>query len=278
MHTLNLGKIEGRILIFGGPYSNLEATRAIYAQARLLDVPANNVICTGDLVAYCGEPNETIELIRDWDIPVVMGNCEKSLATGADDCDCGFEEGSSCSILSDKWFDYANALIKKEHRQWLVDLPASISFLYSGFNCQVIHAGVSSINQFIFESDSLMEKSKQIRQAKTDIIIGGHSGIPFGQKVEAGYWLNAGVIGMPANDGCCDTWYMLLDAKQEGVSACWHRLSYAADLSRQSTVAAGMIEYGQALVDGLWPGEDVLPQWEKRQRGKPIQLQCLTLL
>lgn len=266
------------MMIFGGPYSNYAATRALYDQAQKLGIPAGNVICTGDVVAYCGEPNETIALIRDWGIRVVMGNCEESLAANADDCGCGFEQGSSCSVLSIKWFEYANALIKDEHRRWMANLPGAITFQYAGFNCRAIHAAVDSINRFIFESDSLVDKSAQLRQVDADVIIGGHSGIPFGQKVAAGYWLNAGVIGMPANEGCADTWYMLLGADGEEVTASWHRLGYAADISQQTTLAAGMPEYAQALVDGLWPAQEVLPKWERQQRGRLLQLQPLALL
>lgn len=278
MYIHDLGKIEGRVLVFGGPYSNLEATRAMKAEAQKLNIPPSNIISSGDLVAYCGEPNETVDLIRDWNIPVVMGNCEESLASGADDCDCGFEEGSACSALSLKWFEYANTSIKNEHRQWMAELPSAIRFQFAGFSCRVVHGGVSSINQFIFESDSLVEKSDQIRQAESDIVIAGHSGIPFGQKVAAGYWLNAGVIGMPANDGSADTWYMLLDSHEGVARASWHKLVYPAAQSQQSTIAAGMVEYAQALVDGLWPADSVLPSWEKQQQGKPLQLSDLLLL
>lgn len=278
MEMHDLGKIDGTVLVFGGPYSNLAATRAMQAKAIELGIPAERTICTGDLVAYCAEPVETVELIRDWGIPVVMGNCEESLAKESDDCGCGFDEGSACNVLSVTWFEYANALIKQEQRQWMAGLPRSIRFQYAGFDCRVIHADASSISQFVFESDSLVDKSKQIKLAETDIIIGGHSGIPFGQKVEAGYWLNAGAIGMPANDGSADTWYMLLDGSSEGAVVSWHRLSYQVEQSEQTTKAAGMVEYGQALNSGLWPSLDVLPGWEKRQQGRRLAPGPLALL
>jgi hypothetical protein len=45
-----LTKITGPLLVFGGPYSNLEATKAILAEARRCAIPPNNIVCTGDLV------------------------------------------------------------------------------------------------------------------------------------------------------------------------------------------------------------------------------------
>ena len=279
MAELALGDLSGGpVLVFGGPYSNLAATRAMRAKAQALDIPPERTICTGDLVAYCAEPAETVDLIRDWGIAVVMGNCEESLAFDSSDCGCGFDEGSACSVLSVTWYRYATALINESQRRWMAELPREISFQFSGFNFKVIHASVSSINQFVFESDSVADKQKQIKQARADVIIGGHSGIPFGQKTGDQSWLNSGVIGMPANDGSSDVWYMLLEKINNGFTASWHRLVYDHEQSQSTTEAAGMREYAKALGDGLWPSLDVLPQTERGQQGVRLQPQALTML
>eukprot|EP00656_Telonema_subtile_P021891 TRINITY_DN22934_c0_g1_i1.p1 TRINITY_DN22934_c0_g1~~TRINITY_DN22934_c0_g1_i1.p1 ORF type:complete len:136 (+),score=1.16 TRINITY_DN22934_c0_g1_i1:113-520(+) len=102
---MDLGTLHSPVLIFGGPYSNLAATQAMQAEAARLGFPAQQVICTGDLVAYCAEPEATVQLIRDWGISVVMGNCEESLAQNAPDCGCGFDQGSACSLLSVEWYN-----------------------------------------------------------------------------------------------------------------------------------------------------------------------------
>jgi len=86
MNDLDLGELSGPVLVFGGPYSNLEAARAIRAEAARLGVPPARTICTGDVVAYCADPGATVALVRDWGIAVVMGNVEESLGAGAGDC------------------------------------------------------------------------------------------------------------------------------------------------------------------------------------------------
>jgi hypothetical protein len=70
----NTLEIVGTALIFGGTYSNLQATEALLAEARRLGVPRERIICTGDVAAYCGDPYATTELVRDAGIHVVMGN------------------------------------------------------------------------------------------------------------------------------------------------------------------------------------------------------------
>ena len=51
--------------MFGGPYSNVRAVTALRARAAELGIQASRTICTGDVVAYCAEPEETVALIRE---------------------------------------------------------------------------------------------------------------------------------------------------------------------------------------------------------------------
>jgi hypothetical protein len=61
-------------VVFGGPYSNLEATRAVLDEATRLSISADRIICTGDVVAYGADAAATVDLVRDRVGHVVMGN------------------------------------------------------------------------------------------------------------------------------------------------------------------------------------------------------------
>ncbi|MFT5400342.1 MAG: putative phosphodiesterase [Gammaproteobacteria bacterium] len=267
---MNIGKINDRMLVFGGPYSNLAATRAMRDVAESLNIAPDRIICTGDVVAYCAEPAQTVELIRDWGIHVVMGNCEESLGFEEADCGCGFAADSSCSILSITWYQYATARIDAAQRQWMRDLPRTLEFEMLEKRFKVIHGSVESINQFVFPSTDASLKQQQLDLATVEVLIGGHSGIPFGQALDGRYWLNAGVVGMPANDASSSGWYMLLEPVDALLKVSWHRLEYDFECSHLSTIKAGMREYGQALKDGLWPSMDSLPKVERSQRGQKL--------
>jgi predicted phosphodiesterase len=155
------------------------------------------------------------------------------------------------------------------------DLPRSIGFEAGARSFKVVHGSLSSINEFVFASSDAAAKLEQIRAAGVDAVIGGHCGIPFGQGIDNLFWLNAGVIGMPANDGGSHGWYMMIDPVADGLQVSWHRLNYDHAASRRTTIAAGMAEYGQALLDGRWPSIDVLPDAESRQSGQPLNLPTL---
>ena len=276
---MNLGRLSGKILVFGGPYSNFQATEAIKNIAEDEAIPKSNVICTGDLVAYCGKPEETVDLIRAWGIHVVMGNCEESLGFSMDDCGCGFEEDSKCSTLSVRWYNYARTRVSDRNKNWMSKLPREISFTLGDKSFHVIHGGVENISQFVFDSTDIELKHQQIARAETDVMIGGHCGIPFGQSINDAYWLNAGVIGMPANDGSNNGWYMTLEETQDNsVDADWHTLEFDFQASARDMRNQAMgPEYHDALLSGLWPSMDVLPDQEKAMQGRKIELQRMAL-
>lgn len=274
--SLDLGSLRGQVLVFGGPYSNLAATQAMQQQAATLKIPPSHIICTGDVIAYCAEPQETLQLIRDWGISVVQGNCEESLGADAPDCGCGFEEKSTCSLLSVEWYQYATRKISTDDRGWMQNLPKSLDFNLASHQFKVVHGGVQQINRFIFPSTATEVKREELDQAGCDILIGGHSGIPWGEKIGDRLWLNSGVIGLPANDGTSDGWYLLLTPETDGIRCSWQRLSYAAVQSGHNMREAGLKSgYAETMVTGLWPSMDVLPPSEKARRGKTIIMKDL---
>ena len=256
MKILNIGPLDGPVLLFGGPYSNLHALEALMAEAQRRGIPPGNVICTGDVVAYCGNPAECVALIRDWGCHVIAGNCEEQLAIGANDCGCGFEEGSVCDALSAEWYAYSNRLIDADARAWMCALPRFATFDAGGKRYGVIHGGATETSRFLWRGD---DKAAEIAELEAslgpiDAVVAGHSGLGF---VEHD-WINAGVIGMPPHDGRVETEFCILDG-----DATLHRLSYDAP-SASAAMAGRNTPYADALTNGWWPSEDVLPDRLKR--------------
>lgn len=263
---------DGPVLCFGGPYSNLEATRALRAEATRLGIPSGRVICTGDIVAYCANPVKTANEIRDWGCHVIKGNCEEQLAVRADNCGCGFGADTTCDLLSRGWYGYANAQMNDELRDWMASLPDTIAFELAGRTFRVIHGGVTLINRFIFPSTPAAEKSAELDAAKADVVIAGHSGLPFGENVAERYWFNPGVIGMPANDGTTDGWFGIITPEADSsLRFALKRLAYNAESAAASLQSAGFAQpYAKALLTGRWPSTDVLPEKERLSGARPL--------
>lgn len=273
---LDLG-LDGTLLVFGGPYSNLRATKAIQAEADRLGIVANRVICTGDVVAYCAEPEETSQAIAAWGCHVIQGNCEQQLAAAAPDCACNFEAGSACDLLAKGWYPFASARISSEMRDWMGGLPETLRFNFAGRSFRVVHGGVSQVNRWIFASQADVI-ADECRDAKSDVVIAGHCGVPFVRRAGRSVWFNPGVVGMPANDGTTDVWYGLIRSKDGALQISTHRLSYdhvaAAAAMRRFGHANG---YARTIVTGVWPSFDVFPEVERRATGKRLKPCSLSL-
>ncbi len=285
--VLDLGIIDAPLLVFGGPYSNAQATHAMLDVARKRGFAPDHIICTGDVVAYCANPHETTQAIRDAGIHVVMGNCEESLGFDQDDCGCGFDADSACDVLSRQWFSYARTRLDENARAWMRDLPRRITASVSGRRLSFIHGSTDDISGWVFASSSPALKVAQFDalsradEFPSDAIIAGHCGLPFSDVLEDGrLWHNAGVIGMPANDATQRGWFSVIepDPAHEGAlliqtQALDYDAAAAASAMRETRLAEG---YASALESGLWPNMDVLEAPERAAQG--IALEPNTLL
>lgn len=261
MKHRDLGVLNGAVLLFGGPYSNVQALDALIAVATTRGITPDHMICTGDVVAYCGAPAASVARIRDLGCAVAAGNCEVQLASGAQDCGCGFEEGSVCDLLSAGWYGFAASVLSEGDKAWMRDLPDVISFSHQGARYGVIHGGVREISRFIWGSSDDGVFAEEWRAIESQIgavdhIIAGHCGVPFIRATPKGRWINAGVIGMPPHDGRQQTRFAILDGGEVQI----HRLDYDVAGAMHDMERANLPDgYRCGLQSGYWPSEDVLP-------------------
>lgn len=273
METKNLGKLIGPLLIFGGAYSNLQALQKLQQIATQKGFQPAQIICTGDVVAYCAQPEETVKAVRDWGIHCIAGNVELNLREGVEDCGCNFEEGTRCDLLSKQWYPYAQSKLSKQSIDWMHTLPHHLTFEFAGEKIRVVHGSLSEVSGYIFHSTPWQEKAQNIQAAKADIILSGHCGIPFHDQGPEGLWLNAGVIGMPANDGTPRVWYLTLEETENGIFYEHHAFNFDNQTARQLMEKENLPDaYSDTLVSGIWDNCDILPDVETQQQGMRIVL------
>jgi predicted phosphodiesterase len=261
MKVQDFGHFDGPVVLFGGVYSNQQALMALTDEIR-----GRDAICTGDIVGYCAEPNETVALFGAEGYWSVAGNCERQLAEGSDDCGCGFEDGSTCSILSRGWWPFLLKTATPDVVTWLHNLPDIGLFMHQGRRYAVLHGGATSNSRFIWPSTDEMDFLHEIRVLEeavgaVDGVVAGHSGIAFQRVIDGRQWINAGAVGMPPHDGRAETRYAVL----ENGDVTFERLSYDVEAAVAAMEAAGLVQgYEIALETGNWPSEDVLPDALRR--------------
>ncbi|QJD77417.1 metallophosphoesterase family protein [Spirosoma rhododendri] len=269
--TTDLGTLRGPLLIFGGPYSNIQALETLRQIAEQRGISPDRIICTGDIVGYCAQPDECVQLIKAWGIHSIQGNVEQNVVEGADDCGCNFAEGGRCDTFSRTWFPYAVQALSGASVEWLRTLPLHLRFSYAGKSVAVVHGSATNISEFVFASTPWSVKEQTMTATGADVILAGHAGLPFDDVREDKYWLNAGVIGMPANDGTPRVWYLLLDDADGQFTYQFCSFTYDNQTANQLMQANGLPDsYAQTLLTGIWDNCEILPDAEKQLQGVGI--------
>lgn len=265
---IQLGKLQGKLLLFGGVYSNLQALERLIEIAREERISPENCICTGDIVGYCAQPEETVTLFREWGARSISGNVEQQLFEGAEDCGCDFTEGSRCDGFSKLWYPYSQMKLSEDSIKWMGELPNHITFTYAGKQAMVVHGSYNTISEFIFESTPDAIKLENFKETQSDVIIAGHCGLPFHQNMEDCLWLNPGVIGMPANEGKTRVWYMVLDVIAGEIAISHQYFEYDHAKANKLMIKNHLPEaYAETLLTGYWDNMEILPLAERKLQG-----------
>jgi len=263
---VDIGELSGEVLVYGGPYSNLQALESLIAWADENGFEPSQRLCTGDIVAYCAQASECVALFRAKGGRTIKGNCELQLGTGQGDCGCGFDAGTACDLLSKGWFPHAESSVTDTQRAWMNGLPDWLGFRLNGLRYVVVHGGATNVSRFLWPVSANIEFRCEIEEIEAAIgpvdgVIAGHSGIAFERLIDGVHWINAGAIGMPQNDGNRQTRFATLG--ETGVR--FHRLEYDVEAAFGAMQKAGLRQgYETCLRSGYWPSEDVLPAVMRR--------------
>lgn len=269
----HVGRKTGRLLLFGGVYSNLQALEKLISIANEEHIAPENCICTGDITGYCAQPEETIQLFKTWGALSIAGNVELQLANDSEDCGCDFKAGSRCDSFSKTWFPFTKGYLSDESLKWISGLPEHISFDYGDKKATVVHGNYGNTSEFIFASNASDSKEKSFQETESDVIIAGHCGLPFHQSIKEKLWLNPGVIGMPANDGTTRAWYMVLELDKGELNYTHRSFEYDYGTAQQLMFKNHLPEeYADTLSSGIWDNMEILPELEKMGQGIPIRL------
>ncbi|HKK76665.1 MAG TPA: metallophosphoesterase family protein [Saprospiraceae bacterium] len=272
----DIGQLTGKVLLFGGVYSNLQALEKMQEIAEQEGIPAQNIICMGDIAGYCANPEAAQQLVRRWGVHCIAGNVEIQIRDGLEDCGCDFTTDSRCDLFAKKWYPYAQQKTSQETVAWLQEMPEFIRFDYYGRSCVVVHGSYFHTSEFVFKSTPWAAKDRNFSATQSEVIFAGHCGLPFHDSKDNKYWLNPGVIGMPANDGTTRVWYMLLEPGEENLQFQHRSFEYDHEEAFARMLETELpIDYAKTLTSGLWDNNDILPEEETAAQGKALDFESV---
>jgi predicted phosphodiesterase len=115
-----------KIAVISDIHANLEALEVCLA--KIDELKTDKLICLGDLVDYCAQPNECIELVRKNADVVLLGN--------HDEAQFNFEQAEGFNDYAYISSVHTRSVIKPEYVDYLKTLP----YTYSLENLLFVHA------------------------------------------------------------------------------------------------------------------------------------------
>lgn len=212
-----------RIAIFSDIHANLPALQAV-----LNDLDQRGIkerYCLGDLVGYGTFPNEVIELIRDKQIPTVMGNYDQGIGNSSDECGCAYKTDEE-KALGKRSIAWTNLHTTEENKAFLRTLLPQIPLQLGDLNVLLAHGSPRKINEYLYidRPDATMERILDFAEA--DVLVVGHTHKPYRRILPSGrHVINEGSVGKP-KDGDPRAGYVILQAEGRDLSVEFMRVDY----------------------------------------------------
>lgn len=217
-----------RIAVFSDIHANLPALQSVLADIRNVGVDA--MVCLGDLVGYAPFPNEVIEVIRDLGIPTVMGNYDQGVGFDLDDCGCAYrtEEERTLGHVSLRW---TRENVTEEHKAFLRNLLPRFELPAGPFRLLFVHGSPRRINEYLFPDRPDSSFLHMMAQEPANVLVCGHTHIPFFRKVDGLFVVNDGSVGRPKDGDWRATWALL--EVTETLEVTFRRCEYDLDALRE---------------------------------------------
>ncbi|MFZ5648037.1 MAG: metallophosphoesterase family protein [Bacillota bacterium] len=196
-------------------HGNLYALEAVLKDIESRDI--TQVYCAGDLVGYGPRPDEVIDLIQKNKIPTVMGNYDDAIGNMRLICGCDYKDEESLR-LGERSMAWTRDNTSEAGKKWLRELPPGISFSDSGLRVLLVHGSPRALNEYLFADAEEGYLNEMLVESRTDVIVCGHTHLPYCRRLSRGYIVNAGSVGKPKH-GNPNATYMILEAGEKGLAA-----------------------------------------------------------
>lgn len=173
-----------KIAFISDIHSNQEALQAILRKIKKMKV--DKIYSIGDVIGYGGSPNECIELINEKDIPSVLSNHEWAVL---------HQDTTWFNPVASEAIFWTIDHLDKKHFDWLRRLPEKNVVSVSGYKILLVH-GSPRDPIFEYVSEETVDENF-VKRLDFDVIVVGHTHIPFVKKVEGSLVINSGSVGQP---------------------------------------------------------------------------------
>lgn len=172
-----------RICIISDLHANYEALSG-------LPTDYDELWVLGDLVNYGPDPAKTIEFVRSNASVIIRGNHDNAVGFGAE---CG--SSPRFRAMAEATKNYTTAILSEEDKRFLRELPTSIRRQADNRVFFLCHATPSNLLYEYRASDSMLWAEEEKSALGADVILAGHTHLPFVRALENRIVANPGSLG-----------------------------------------------------------------------------------
>jgi putative phosphoesterase len=197
------------------------------------DMPSvDALVCAGDVVGYNPWHAECVEVLRDREIPTVMGNHDQAVIG---EISFGFNSAAGAAV------EHARSTLSDDHIEWLADLP--VSRYEFDDRVKILHSNPKKRGKYTFP-----EQFSPALLGDEDVLVLGHTHQQYHERYEGGIVINPGSVGQP-RDRDPRAAYAVLDLDSMTVTE--HRVSYDIERVQRAVEDAGLPSWiGERLESG----------------------------
>jgi putative phosphoesterase len=228
-----------KIAVLGDIHGNIDALKVAYEAA--VSSKAEKIYHLGDLGGYAPFINEVVDFIIEHKIDGVRGNYDEAVAYDNEHCGCRAEDPlqEKMAALGFKW---TKRRATDRTRGYLKTLPFEISFSCNGYRVKLYHAAPINNKLYWHEDRSDYFFQGMARVATADVIIYGHTHIPYRKDLDGKTFINAGSVGKP-KDGDTRTCVTLVDITRGAVVTEFLRVPYDVENVASAVMESGLPTY-----------------------------------
>jgi putative phosphoesterase len=193
-------------------HGNLPALEAAVmdAKARV----AGKIVCAGDMTGYGPFPDEVCRFLEERRIPSIIGNYDRKVIGVTNQ---GSSAAAGMKQKKRKILLWTGAHLDVRSRRYLAGLPEHMTLrLPGGHHLLVVHGSPLSTDDAIYPSITRRGLEAKAGGVRPDVLVCGHTHIPFVKRIGGVLIVNCGSAGHPV-DGDPRPAYALVNAEKGAV-------------------------------------------------------------
>jgi len=193
-------------------HGNLPALEAAVMDAKARG--AGKIVCAGDMTGYGPFPDEVCRFLEERRIPSIIGNYDRKVI---DVTNQGSSAAAGMKQKKRKILLWTGAHLDVRSRRYLASLPEHLTLrLPGGHHLLVVHGSPLSTDDAIYPSITRRGLEAKAGGVRPDVLVCGHTHIPFVKRIGGVLIVNCGSAGHPV-DGDPRPAYALVRAEQDTV-------------------------------------------------------------